>query len=85
MAMSIRNKRAEELAREVASATGKSMTDVIIEALEDKLATLKNRPARHAALSRIMEISNRCAKLPTLDDRPEEVILGYDEESADGH
>ncbi|MFP4377325.1 MAG: type II toxin-antitoxin system VapB family antitoxin [Spirochaetales bacterium] len=84
MAISIRNKRAEELAREAAQATGKSMTDIIIEALEDKLASLRRPPGGDAALSRVMEIAKRCAQLPTIDTRPEDVILGYEESGFPG-
>jgi antitoxin VapB len=79
MALSIRNKRAEELARKAARASGKSMTEVIIDALETKLADLESHPASDADLERIMSISRRCSELPTLDNRPDEVILGYDE------
>ncbi len=77
MPLSIRNRRAEELVRRLAQITGNSMTEVIIEALEDKARRLDKQPIREGALERIMAISRRCASLPTLDNRPEEEILGY--------
>ncbi len=77
MALSIRNPRAEHLARAIAKTTGESMTNAIIDALEDKLLRLETRPPRDAELVRIMSISRRCAALPTIDSRPEDEILGY--------
>lgn len=77
MALSIRNPRAEHLARAVARTTGETMTDAIIDALEDKLRKLESSPSADAELARIMRISRRCAALPTIDTRPEDEILGY--------
>ena len=78
MALSIRNPRAKELARRVARLTGRTMTDTIIDALEEKAARIEADPLKEARRERIMRISRRCAALPTLDSRPEAVILGYD-------
>ncbi len=77
MALSIRNPRAEHLARAVAKATGETMTDVIIDALQDKLRRLESRAPVDAEFARIMSLSRRCAALPTVDTRPEDEILGY--------
>jgi len=81
MALSIRNPRAEDLARAVAKTTGESMTDAIIDALEDKLQRLESRAPVDAMLARIMNISRRCAALPTIDTRSEDEILGYTTEA----
>ncbi len=77
MALSIRNPRAEHLARAVAKTTGETMTDAIIDALQDKLQRLESRAPVDAELAKIMNISRRCAALPTVDTRPEDEILGY--------
>jgi hypothetical protein len=77
MAISIRNKRAEELARRVARATGVIMTDAIIQALEEKHQKLEPAPVENATFAPVMSISRRCANLPTIDNRPEEKIIGY--------
>ena len=53
---------------------------LIIQALEDRLRKLESVPTEDADLSAIMQISRRCAALPTLDTRVEEEILGYGEE-----
>lgn len=44
-ALSIRNPRAEKLAREVAAESGESITEAIIRALEERLDCLKGRPS----------------------------------------
>ena len=43
MALSIRNSRAEKLARKVATETGESLTEAFIHALEERLERLKGR------------------------------------------
>lgn len=43
MALSIRNRKAEQLAREVAAQTGETMTVAVIHALEDRLQRLTGR------------------------------------------
>ena len=79
MALSIRSPKAQELARRVARLTGRTMTDAIIDALEEKVARIETDPLVAARLERVMSISRRCATLPTLDSRPEEEILGYED------
>ena len=81
MALSIRDPDTDRLARELAKITGESMTEAIRVALEQRLAREKRR--RGADLerrrARINAIVERFAKLPVLDDRTPEEILGYDE------
>ena len=80
MAISIRNPKAEELAREVAAESGENLTQAIIHALEERLVRLKGRKTTEDLAEEIMEISERCSALPQLDDRTPEEILGYDSE-----
>ena len=80
MALSIRNPEAERLAREASRITGRSMTEVIIEALKDKLAGLKRDPSHEPMEKRVMRIAEQCRALPTLDTRSEADILGYSDE-----
>ena len=77
MALSIRNPEAERLARDLARATGSTMTEVIIDALKDKSLRMRRQPGKDAKLERVLDISRRCIALPTLDERPEAEILGY--------
>lgn len=79
MALSIRNARAEKLAREVAAESGESLTDAIIHALEDRLKRLKGRRTATDVAEEIMKISLRCRALPEKDQRSADEILGYDE------
>jgi antitoxin VapB len=78
MAISIRNPKAEELAREVAAESGENLTQAIIHALEERLVRLKGRKTTEDLAEEIMKISERCSALPQLDDRTPEEILGYD-------
>ena len=78
MAMSIRNPRAEELARETAREAGETITNAIIHALEERLARLRGRRTRQDIMEQILDIARRCSTLPDLDPRTAEEILGYD-------
>lgn len=79
MAISLKDPEADRLAREVAGRTGETLTAAIVVALRERLARLRGRPRRRALRDELREIGRRCASLPTLDDRPDEEILGYDE------
>jgi len=78
MALSIRNPRAERLAREVAAESGENMTQAIVDALEERLERLRGRRTTTDVAQEIMKISRRCSALPDLDKRSPEEILGYD-------
>jgi antitoxin VapB len=54
----ITNSEAEDLARELAAATGETLTDVVIQALRDRRDRLR-RPTREERLARLREISDR--------------------------
>ena len=79
MAISIRNPRAEKLAREIAAESGESITEAIIHALEERLMRLKGRRTTADIADEIMRISLRCRTLPENDQRGADEILGYDE------
>ena len=79
MPLSIRNPRAEHLAREVASVSGENITQAIIHALEERLERLKGRRERKDTYNEIIKISKRCSAMPDLDERTADEILGYDE------
>jgi len=78
MALSIRNPRAEKLAREVAAESGESLTEAIIRALEERLERIRGRRMAPDVVQEIMKISKRCSALPDHDQRTPEEILGYD-------
>ena len=80
MAISIRNPRVEELAREIGEIENRSMTEVIIEALEEKKEKMKQPSAEERLrLKKLKAIADDMAKLPILNDRSVDEILGYNE------
>jgi antitoxin VapB len=82
MGISIKNDRAERLARQVSAETGESLTDAIIHSLEERLERLKGRRSAPDQAESLMAISRRSSALPDLDTRSAEEILGYDERDA---
>jgi antitoxin VapB len=80
MALSIKNPRAEQLAREVARETGESITQSLINALEERLQRVRGRKTSPDLVSEILEISQHCSALPDLDARSPDEILGYNRE-----
>lgn len=78
MPISIRNPKAEQLAREVAAESGENLTQTIIHALEERLERLRGRRTATDTFQDVMTISKRCSSLPDQDQRLPEEILGYD-------
>ena len=79
MALSIKNSETERLAREVARETGESLTEAIACALKKRLQRLKQRHHGRIVTEKLEDILRRVDRLPTLDTRPQDEILGYDE------
>ncbi len=63
MALSLKDKETDRLARELAALTGETLTDAIRKALAERL----------------MELGRECAALPDFDPRTPDEIVGYDE------
>ncbi|MGC1414884.1 MAG: type II toxin-antitoxin system VapB family antitoxin [Candidatus Acidiferrum sp.] len=78
MPLSIKNPETEELAREISKETGESITDAITIALRDRLQRLRGRRHAKNLIQEVDDILYRVDALPTLDDRSEDEILGYD-------
>jgi antitoxin VapB len=79
MPLSIKNDATERLARQVASATGESLTEAIHRALEERWQQLKAKRHGRALAGQIEDLLRRVDSMPTLDSRSEDEILGYDE------
>jgi antitoxin VapB len=77
MALSIRNPKAEKLARELAAESGENITQAITRALEERLQRLRGRSAATDLAEEIMKISRRCSEIPDQDPRSPDEILGY--------
>ena len=84
MPLNIKNREADELARELADRTGRSITDAVIAALRESLARETARPKPRSLGEDLREISRRCGALPDLDARSPEEILGFDEYGVPG-
>ena len=79
MPLSIKNRATERLARQIASATGESLTEAIHRALEERWQQLGAKRRSRILDSQLEELLRRVDALPTLDSRTEDEILGYDE------
>jgi len=73
MVLSIKNKEADRLARDLAALTGESITDAVVASLEARL-DLERRRRRAGGLDDIVE---RFRRLPVLDERELDDIIGY--------
>ena len=77
--------KAAELAEKLAERTGESVSAAVVHALEERL---QRKPVRHqetveereARKVRILEILERMHKLPILDYRSADELVGYDED-----
>jgi antitoxin VapB len=80
LAISIKSPEADRLARQLAAATGETITVAITIAMRQRLDLVERKRRNKAALlEEIRAISHHCASLPVLDTRSEDEILGYDE------
>ena len=80
MALSIKNPETERLARELARATGESLTEAVTKAVRDRLVRETGRTDDFEQwMEGIREIQRRVAQLPVFDDRTPDEIIGYDE------
>lgn len=80
MALSIKDREADRLARAVAQRTGETITQAVITALRERLDRVERRSQDIDQLvDEIMEIGKHCASLPILDPRAPDELLGYDE------
>jgi antitoxin VapB len=80
MPLSIKNPVTERLARQVAKETGESITVAIQHSLEERLERLPNRRRGRIMSEKLENILRRIDALPTLDKRPVDEILGYDQQ-----
>lgn len=79
MAFSIKNPEADRLARRLVAITGESLTDAVTGALRERVERLAAKRRARSLADELDEIARRCARLPVMDTRTEEEILGYDE------
>lgn len=84
MALSIKDREADRLARELAKQTGETLTEAVTNALRERLARAHRRHRGRRLADELDEIAKRCAALPVLDARHPDEILGYDDHGLPG-
>lgn len=78
MPLSIKDPETDRLARELAAATGETITTALAVAVRERLERVRRPDAGRDLVAELTLIAARSAALPVLDDRPEDEILGYD-------
>ena len=80
MPLSIKDPEADRLARALASQTGETITQAVVNALRDRLARQTRRIDEvESRVADAMEIGRHYISQPLLDERSPEEILGYDD------
>jgi antitoxin VapB len=82
MALNIKNEEAEKLARELARRRGQGITKVLTDVLRREVERERRKPTpreKDEFHRRIQAIVDDVKKLPVLDDRSPDEIIGYDE------
>jgi antitoxin VapB len=82
MALSIKNREVEALARELARLTGKPITEAVRDSLKREVERAKVIAAakpRAGLAEELLEIGRQVASLPDISDMTDDEILGYDE------
>lgn len=78
MALSIKSGEADRLARELAEATGETITKAIVVALRERLD--RERHGTEIGIAdRLRRLAEDVATLPVLDPRHADELVGYDE------
>jgi antitoxin VapB len=62
MTLNIKNPEAHRLATELSKLTGDTLTDVVTQALREKLARVKTRTPDQKRVEKILQIGADCAK-----------------------
>ena len=76
--LNIKHPEADQLARLLAQKMGETITNVVIEALREKLLREQGKRTPIELKEALMSIGQHCAKLPDHDMRSSDQILGYD-------
>src|SRR6266508_3841034 len=79
MALSIKNPEADRLARELATTTGESLTDAVVNALQERLDRARHQRAAGVA-QRLRRLAAEVREIPVIDLRAADDIIGYDDD-----
>jgi len=81
MPLSIKDPEADRLARALASQTGETITQAVVNALRDRLARQTQKADEvESRVADAMDIGRHYVSQPLLDKRGPEEILGYDDQ-----
>ncbi|MCY3725842.1 MAG: type II toxin-antitoxin system VapB family antitoxin [Rhodobacteraceae bacterium] len=78
MPLNIKDDYTHELARELASLTGETLTKAVKHALQDKLRLEKQKQSANRLADELDQIALQCAALPQNDYGNSDDIIGYD-------
>ncbi|GAA2183876.1 type II toxin-antitoxin system VapB family antitoxin [Brooklawnia cerclae] len=79
MALSIKDAEADRLVRELAAATGETITEAARKAFAERLQRVRSRVAEPDARAEIDDIIARGRSRAMLDERTPDEIIGYDD------
>lgn len=79
MALNIKDPEADRLIRELAAATGESITEAARTAFAERLQRVRARSTSEADRTRVRDIIERARRRQSTDTRSDDEILGYDE------
>ena len=81
MALNIKSAEADRLVRELVALTGESITEAVTRALELRLERERQerQSSREVLRTELRRIADEAARLPVLDDRSPDELLGYNE------
>jgi antitoxin VapB len=77
--LKIKDAEVYRMVREIADQTGQTLTDVVRHAVKREHNRIRSAKPDPLLIDQLMEIADRCASLPVLDDRSDDEIIGYDE------
>lgn len=77
MALNIKDAETDRLTRELAAATGETITEALRLAVQERLARVRQRGPHDAAQDALSDIVRRGRARGVVDDRPADEILGY--------
>lgn len=84
MPLNIKDEQTDRLARQLAETTGESITEAVRVSLSERLARLGAGGGGTRLADQIDRIALRTSRLPRLDDRSPDEILGYDDDGLPG-
>ncbi len=79
MALNIKDPETDRLARQLADLTDENITDAVKAALRDRLEREQRRRGKKIDWVLLRRKRQEIARLPIVDDRSADKLLGYDE------